>query len=189
MIEKQIFHPQLFRQLTGFPDCGMMLLIRMKDICLRIQAKCFMHQPFTVLHILPLIVIIGFIPTAGKLLTVFEIHRESILLCFCGLYIKKHHSASHNCAFLSIWDCHQMKSFSNKARLLFTQQHMGNIVEYPCNFLMGIDCSLPFILSLLHMLTNHANHPDNPRQMIDVLMGYKNLFYILPVYPWMFQLS
>ena len=49
------------------------------------------------------------------------------------------------------------------------------------------DC-FAFVFALLHGLTDHANHPDYPGNMIEMLVRHKNSFYLFPIDSGMFQL-
>ena len=45
-----------------------------------------------------------------------------------------------------------------------------------------------FILSMIHKLTNHPDHPDNAHQMIHMFMRHKDMAHVHPVISGMFQL-
>ena len=46
---------------------------------------------------------------------------------------------------------------------------------------MPVDHSFAFIISSAHILADHPYHPEDPKQMIHMLMGYKDRPHILPV--------
>ena len=53
---------------------------------------------------------------------------------------------------------------------------------------MSVDCRLAIISSPVHILKDHSHHPYNSQQMIDMLMGNKNIPHLFPVKPGRLQL-
>ena len=71
VIQYKILYAKLLGKLAGILNCGMMFLIRIEDVTLSIQAKCFMQKPFTSLCIFFFPVTVRFISTAGQFLSFF----------------------------------------------------------------------------------------------------------------------
>ena len=159
----------------------MMFFIWVKFICLIIQAKSFVKQPFAVFGIFFLTFIVWFITATGKFLAISHIHTESILFGLCGLNVKKCHLMPHKVALLTIIYHDQVKAFADKIGQFLRIKLLCHLSKQTNHFIVTVDPRFSFILSLFHMLADHADHPDNSHQMVDMLMCHKNLPHVLPV--------
>ena len=148
-----------------------------------------MKQPFAVLGIFFLTFIIRFISTAGQLPTVSHIHAETILFCLGGLNVEECCHMSHQFSFFSVIYHNQMQTVSNKAGLFCRVKHLCHFFENSDDFLVSIDSCFSIILSLFHILTDHADHPDNPHDMVYMFMCHKDLAHIFPIKTCLFQLT
>ena len=67
MPEHEVRDPQGLRQFTGILHGAVVLLVRLPDIPLRIEAECLVEQPVAAADILLTDRIVRFIPGAGEL--------------------------------------------------------------------------------------------------------------------------
>ena len=89
MVQHQIFHIQALRQLAGVLDRGMVLLIRMEDISLSIQAEGLVKKPVASGGVRLLPIIVGLVAAAGQLPAVPQITHVTVLLRLGGADIKE----------------------------------------------------------------------------------------------------
>ena len=148
-----------------------------------------MKEPFAVFCIVSFTLIVGLVPTAGKLFSISHIHAESVLLRFGGANIKKSHLFPYKSALFPVSDHFHMQPVPYKTRLFSGKKPVCHFFQNRYYLVMSVDPCLTLILPLAHILTDHADHPHNSHKMIHMLMGYENLSHIHPVKSGMLQLS
>ena len=95
----------------------------------------------------------------------------------------------HKGALLAIIYHDQVKAFADKIGQFLRIKLLCHLSKQTDHFIVTVDPRFSFILSLFHMLADHADHPDNSHQMIDVLVSHKNLPHILPGKTCLLQLT
>ena len=75
----------------------------------------------------------------------------------------------------SILHRHQMNPFSDLLDLFFVQQHFRQRLYHFRELLVGVDIRLALVVSTVHILADDAKHPDDPKQVVDMLMGHDNM--------------
>ena len=96
---------------------------------------------------------------------------------------------SHKGTLLTVIYHDQMKTFADKIGQFLWIKLLCHLFKQTDHFIVTVDPCFSFILSLFHMLADHADHPDNSHQMIDVLVSHKNLPHILPGKTGLLQLA
>ena len=95
-------------QLAGVLYRRMMLLIRMEDVSLPIQAESLVKKPVASGGILLLFLIVGLVTAAGQLSTIPQIQHVTELLCLSGSDIKEGVGVSQNLLLLAVGHRNQM---------------------------------------------------------------------------------
>ena len=73
------------------------------------------------------------------------------------------------------YSSHQMNPFSDLPDLFFVQQHFRQRPYHFRELLMSIDIRLALVVSTVHILADDTQHPDDPKQVVDMLMGHDNM--------------
>ena len=147
----------------------------MKNIRLCIQTKRLVQHPITVLCIVFFTVPIRLIAAAGQTLSIRKCHAKSKLFCLCRLNIKERDGIALNLSGFSVRNSNQMHTVTDVFGLLFAQKHMCNLVYLLYHLCMAVNPRLSVIDTLLHILTDNTNHPDDAHKVIDVLVCQKQI--------------
>ena len=139
-----------------------------------------MEHERTALDVFVLCLAIRLVAAAGNLPAVFERHREAELLGLRGVNVKELHSLPDDLARLAVFDLDEEKALVNEFPLFLGQQHFRHLVKDPDDLLVRIQPRLTLIFSARHVLADHALHPDDAEQVVDVLVGDDDVAHILP---------
>ena len=167
----------------------MAFFIGMEYISLRVQAKGLVQEPLALFGVGTLIFAVGLVAAAGESFSVPQADGKAKLLRLGGMDVEKYGLSPDYLPLPAVGDGNQVQPAADETGILFRQQRMRRPVEKRDQLLMGIDIRLALIFSLSHILADHAYHPDDAKQMVDVPMRYENILYRLPVDPYPFQLS
>ena len=94
--------------------------------------------------------------------------------------VKKLHGLPDDLARLAVFDLDEEKALVNEFPLLLGQQHLRHLMKDPDDLLVRIQPRLTLIFSARHVLADHALHPDDAEQVVDVLVGDDDVAHILP---------
>ena len=81
-----------------------------------------------------------------------------------------------------------MEALIQKSCFFFLQQVLCHALKKTNHFLVGIDHGVLFVLAAADILTDHADHPDDAHDVIQMFMGDKNSPDLFPVDPGVLQL-
>ena len=123
----------------------------------------------------------GLIAAAGQFFAISQVHAVSELLGFGGLYIEECDLMADDLQRLSVVYLYQMEPLVNKVCLLLLQKLARDVPQQIEDLPVGVYICVSLINSAFHELADHAHHPHNAQNVVDVFVGYKDMVNIHPV--------
>ena len=180
VIKNEIFHIKGLGQFAGIFGGGVMFLIRFETVCITVQTECFVEHPFAASGVSFFAWIIGFIAAAGQLFPISQIHREAKLFGFGRTDIEKCNVVSDDLPGFAVFHGDQVQAVAHVSSFFRLQDHTGDIVCHLQNLGVTVEIGLAFVGAAFHVLADHADHPDDTGQMVEVFVGDEDVTDLFP---------
>ena len=123
---------------------------------------------------------VGLIAAAGEFFAVAEIHGEAELFGFGGADIEKGHVVPDDFSGFTVFYCDKVQAVTHVGGFFWLQDHTGDIVCHLEDFGVTVEVGFALVGSAFHVLADHADHPDDTGQMVEVFVCDEDVADLFP---------
>ena len=119
--------------------------------------------------------VIRLVSQTGKFNAVRHIHGKTKLFGFGGTDVEKGHIAVQDRPVVSMLQDVKQDLLVKMPADLLLNCHLGHLPDLSRQLPMAVDTENPFIFSLIHILADHPNQPENPQDVVQMFMSDKDM--------------
>ena len=154
---------------------AVVLLIRLEDIPVVIQAESLAHEPVGIFNIADVLFVERFIPEADKCLSVGQDSPEPELLFLGGPYIEALHGEGSGIEFLPVMHFIHQYGLPDAISVFPVQGHAADVGEDSDALVVAVDVEDSFVFPFEYFLHYHPDHPYRAEYMVCVRVRYEHV--------------
>lgn len=181
MVENDVGRAEGGCQLTGVFDGRVVFFIGMEHVSLAVEAKGFVQEPRAAFCIAFFARIVRFIAAADEAFPSCEVQGKAVLLGLGGLNIEEGHGMAGQCLRFPVVDGNEVETLANEMGFLRLEQLLGQVLEKHNDFIVAVNAGFTGILATFHILADHAHHPDDAQEVIDMAVRDDDVAHSHPV--------